>query len=128
MKQLFTELAEAFCLEGVVTDYSVISNGNINATYDVTLTRAGEERHFVFQKVNIFVFNNPKRIMKNIDRITAHIADKLEQAGKSRDGVMHFAKTAAGKNYYMEEQGFWRVSEYVPNTVTYNACDDLEKL
>jgi len=128
MEQLFTELAEAFCLEGVVTDYSVISNGNINATYDVTLTRAGEERHFVFQKVNIFVFNNPKRIMKNIDRITAHIADKLEQAGKSRDGVMHFAKTAAGKNYYMEEQGFWRVSEYVPNTVTYNACDDLEKL
>ena len=128
MKELFIELADVFCLEGAVTDYAVISNGNINATYDVTLTHEGQARHYVFQKVNMFVFNNPKRIMKNIDRITAHIADKLEQAGKSRDGVMHFAKTAEGKNYYLEEQGFWRVSEYVPNTITYNACDDLEKL
>lgn len=128
MKEKFTELAEIFCLDGEITDYSVISNGNINTTYDVTVDIRGEERRFVFQKLNIFVFKNPKQIMKNIAQITAHISDKLESEGKSRDCVMHFATTTEGKNYYMEEQGFWRISEYVPNTVTYNTCDDLDKL
>ena len=125
MKQKFAALAQIFCLSGEVTDYKVISNGNINATYDVTMMVGGEERHFVFQKLNIFVFKSPKRIMKNIEKITTHIADKLESEGKSRDRVMHFAHTAEGKNYYMEDAGFWRISEFVPNTVTYNCCDDL---
>ena len=128
MKQKFSALAQAFCLPGVITDYKVISNGNINATYDVTMAADGKERRFVFQKLNIFVFKSPKRIMKNIEKITSHIADKLEAKGESRDHVMHFAHTAEGKNYYMEEQGFWRVSEYVPNTVTHNSCDDLALL
>ncbi len=125
MQQKFSEIAEIFCLSGDIKDYKVISNGNINQSYDVTMVTEEGERRFVFQKVNIFVFKSPKRIMKNIEKITTHIADKLEAEGKSRDGVMHFAHTAAGKNYYMEDQGFWRVSEYVPNTVTHNACSDL---
>ncbi|MBR3844848.1 MAG: aminoglycoside phosphotransferase family protein [Clostridia bacterium] len=128
MKDKFSQLAQIFNINGRVTDYAVISNGNINTTYDVTVEIQGEPRHFVFQKVNIYVFKNPKRIMKNIAKITAHIADKLEEQGKSRDGVMHFATRENGKNYYTENQGFWRVSEYVPGSVTFNSCEDLDKL
>lgn len=125
MKQKFAALAQIFCLPGDIIEYRTISNGNINATYDVTVSLEGKEHHYVFQKINIFVFKSPKRIMKNIEKITSHIGDKLEAEGKSRDGVMHFAHTEDGKNYYMEDQGFWRISEFVPNTVTYNCCDDL---
>ena len=128
MKETFNQLAEIFQLNGTVTDYSVISNGNINNTYDVTVEIEGEPRHFVFQKVNIYVFKNPKRIMKNIAKITHHIADKLEEQGQDRDQVMHFATRENGKNYYTENQGFWRISEYVPGSVTFNSCEDLEKL
>ncbi len=128
MKQKFSALAQLFCLPGDVIDYKVISNGNINATYTVTMNVAGEEKYFVFQKLNIFVFKSPKRIMKNIEKITSHIADKLAATGGDRDHVMHFAHTAEGKNYYMEDQGFWRISEFVPNTVTYNSCSDLRIL
>ncbi len=128
MLEKFSQLAEIFQLNGKVTDYSIISNGNINTTYDVTVEIEGEPRHFVFQKVNIYVFKNPKRIMKNIAKITHHIADKLEEQGKDRDGVMHFATRENGKNYYTENQGFWRISEYVPGSVTFNSCEDLEKL
>ena len=122
------EIARIFQLNGKISNVSMISNGNINVTYDVKIDFDGEEQRYVFQKVNIFVFKSPKKIMKNIEKITAHISEKLEAEGKSRDCVMHFAHTVDGKNYYMEEQGFWRVSEYVPNTVTINACDDLDKL
>ncbi len=128
MKEKFNELARIFGLEGTVSHYAVISNGNINTTYDVTVENGRENRRYVFQKLNIYVFKNPKQIMKNIAKITAHIGEKLEEQGKSRDCVMHFATTEKGKNYYMEDQGFWRVSEYVPGTVTHNSCEDLDKL
>ncbi len=128
MKDRIIQMAEYFGLNGEVRDVSVVSNGHINSTYDVTIHMDGEDRRFVFQKLNIFVFKNPKRIMGNIARITSHISDKLADMGESQDRVMHFHKTPAGKNYHMGTQGFWRVSDYVPNTVTYNACDDLGKL
>ncbi len=128
MKTKFEELAKIFMIDGEITSIETISNGNINSTYDVTINNNGEEHRYVFQKLNIFVFKNPKRIMGNIEKITTHIAAKLEEQGKSRDCVMHFAHRENGKNYYMEDQGFWRISEYVKNTVTYNSCDDLDKL
>ncbi len=124
----FEELCEVFMLNGRIKDFEVISNGNINTTYDVTVSCEGIDKRYVFQRVNIFVFKNPNRIMQNIEKITTHISDKLESEGKSRDSVMHFAHTASGKNYFMVEQAFWRVSEYVPNTETFNACDDLDRL
>ena len=66
--------------------------------------------------------------MSNIEKITTHIAKKLEEAGRSRDCVMHFMHRANGKNYLIDDQGFWRISEYVPNSITYNSCEDLVKL
>ena len=126
--QTFRELCDVFMLDGEIKSFDVISNGNINTTYDVTITSGGADKRYVFQKLNIFVFKSPKKIMQNIENITSHISDKLEAEGKSRDGVMHFAHTASGKNYFMDEQGFWRISEYVPNTETFNTCDDLDRL
>jgi hypothetical protein len=66
--------------------------------------------------------------MKNIEAITKHIADKLEAAGESRDHVMHFAHRENGKNYFMEDASFWRISELVPNTETFNECSNLDTL
>ena len=124
----FTELADVFMLGGTVKSFELIGNGNINTTYDVTVTVDGVDKRYVFQKLNIYVFKSPKRIMQNIEKITSHISGKLEARGMSRDNVMHFAHTSTGKNYFMDDRGFWRVSEFVPNTETFNTCDDLDKL
>ena len=124
----FAEISEIFGLGSNIKSASVITNGNINTTYDVTVNINGEDKRFVFQKINIFVFKNPKRIMQNIENITSHIAKKLEEEGKSRDNVMHFVHSDDGRNYFMDNQSFWRISEYVPNSETFNSCEDLEKL
>ena len=128
MKGRITQIATYFGLEGEVSEVSVVSNGHINSTFDVTITNNGVDHRYIFQKLNIFVFKNPKRIMGNIARITKHISHKLEEEGGSQDRVMHFYKTPSGKNYHMGTQGFWRISDYVPNTITYNECHDLDKL
>ena len=124
----FVEISEIFGLGPNIKSVDIITNGNINTTYDVTVTVDGEDKRFVFQKINIFVFKNPKRIMQNIEKITTHISQKLEAEGKSRDNVMHFVHTPTGKNYFIDDQSFWRISEYVSNSETFNSCEDLEKL
>ena len=124
----FAEISEIFGLGSNVVSAQVITNGNINTTYDVTVNIDGEDKRFVFQKINIFVFKNPKRIMQNIENITSHIARKLEAEGKSRDNVMHFVHSDDGRNYFLDNQSFWRISEFVPNSETFNSCEDLDKL
>ena len=66
--------------------------------------------------------------MENIARITAHCERKLLEAGESRDCVMHFLSRENGENYLMEEGAFWRICEFVPETVAYNSCEDPEIL
>ena len=41
-----------------------------------------------------------------------------------RDGEGGHLYTADGNNYLMDEDGFWRLSNYVPS-VTFDTCDDL---
>ena len=99
MRARIAQVAEMFGLNGEIVSINPVSNGHINSTYDVVMCTAGEEHRYIFQKLNIYVFKNPKRIMGNIGRITAHISSKLEERGESQDHVMHFYKTPAGKNY-----------------------------
>ena len=128
LRDKIEEIRNVFQISGQVVFVEPITNGHINVTYDVTVRNGETEERYVFQKINVFVFKNPKRIMENIEKITAHIAAKLVSEGKIEDGVLHFLFTKDGKNYYMEDQGFWRVSRYVDNTVTYNTCENLVSL
>ena len=57
--------------------------------------------------------------MKNIDGVTGHIRQKHPGAQ-----YLHFHHTQDGCNYLFDEDGFWRLSNYVPS-VTYDSCDDL---
>lgn len=124
MLSRFQELANLFQLKGTIQSIKTVTHGHINFTYDVIMENNGKNHRFIFQKINSFVFKEPEKIMRNIELITTHIAQKLEHAGKSRDGVMHFAHKTDGSNFHMVEDGFWRISEFVPNNTTYSTCDD----
>lgn len=120
----FQDLAALFQIFGDIQSIRTVNHGHINATYDVMINQNGTNCRFIFQKINSFVFKEPHKIMQNIELITAHIADKLEKQGKSRDGVMHFAHKADGSNFHIVSDGFWRISEFVPNITTFSICDD----
>lgn len=124
LKQTLLPIAHAFGLMGEITSAEIIGNGNINKTYDVTLKTGESDARYVFQQLNTYVFRQPKQIMENISRITAHIGEKLTRAGESRDRVMHFLTRKNGENYLIEGDAFWRICEFVPETVAYNACSD----
>lgn len=124
----FLKIAKGFDLSGNIESIKLISNGNINSTFDVEINTNGRIQRYVFQKMNVFVFKNPDQIMDNIDRITSHIKKKIIAEGADPDGVMHFLHAQDGKNYHIFNDEFWRVSEYVKNSVTYNESSDLDLL
>ena len=118
------EVGEEFRIEGPFFSYEEIKMGNVNHTYKVNYIRddgtgMAKIKSFLVQRVNTYAFQHPIELMQNIDRVTEHIREKCPNT-KS----LHFHHTKHGVNYLMDNDGFWRLSNYVPS-VTFDTCDDL---
>lgn len=118
------EVGEAFRIPGPFFSYEEIKMGNVNHTYKVNYIRddgtgMAKVKSYLVQRVNTYAFQRPVELMKNIDGVTGHIRQK-------HPGVqyLHFHHTQDGCNYLFDEDGFWRLSNYVPS-VTFDTCDDL---
>lgn len=124
---LFEKLAAvgtAFRLPGTLQSYTELKNGNINRTYKLNYTAidaagAENEKSYLAQKINTVAFRDPVGLMENIDRVTAFLRAKRPDAVS-----LHFHHTAAGENYLLEPDGFWRLSNYV-RSVTFNSGENL---
>ena len=61
------EVCERFLIEGEFRRFEVINSGHINTTYRVYYFRHGEEKDYIVQRVNTYVFQNPIEMMENIE-------------------------------------------------------------
>ncbi len=115
------QVCEAFRIAGTYEGYEEIKVGNVNRTYRVDYRRDdGKRKSYIVQQVNTFVFKKPVEVMENIDKVTEHLHAKTP--GRTS---LHFHHTANRKTYLFDENGFWRLFNYIPSS-TYNVCDDLE--
>ena len=119
------EVCKAFRIPGELEKWETITRGNINTTIRVYFYNPNGQPHevhksYLVQKVNAYVFKNPRRIMQNIERVTTHIRAKTPGTVQ-----LHYHHTAEGKNYYAPGRGaFWRLSNYI-DSVTFDTCTDL---
>ncbi len=119
------KVGDAFRIQGPFFSYEEIKMGNVNHTYKVNYIRddgSGMARikSYLVQRVNTYAFQRPLELMANIDKVTEYIHAKYPHVK-----CLHFHHTAERNNYLMDEDGFWRLSNYVPS-VTFNSCEDLE--
>lgn len=119
----FGILFDSYCIE-------TFHSGHINSTYKVDVKNKGKAESFVLQRINTYVFSDPVGMMRNIDRVTGHIRQKLIREGIDPQGrVLDFVKKEDGTNYLFEDkENFWRAYHYIPNTITYDRAQDLEVL
>ena len=118
------QVGEAFRIPGPFFSYEEIKMGNVNHTYKVNYIRddgsgMAQIKSYLVQRVNTYAFQNPVALMSNIDKVTEYIHHKFPETK-----CLHFHHTAERSNYLMDQDGFWRLSNYVPS-VTFNSCDDL---
>ena len=119
------KVGEAFRIPGPFFSYEEIKMGNVNHTYKVNYIRddgsgMAKIKSYLVQRVNTYAFQKPLELMANIDKVTEYIHAKYPHVK-----CLHFHHTAERNNYLMDEDGFWRLSNYVPS-VTFNSCEDLE--
>ena len=122
------KVGEAFHLPGPFFSYEEINQGNVNHTYKVNYihddgTGMACIKSYLMQKVNTYAFRNPVQLMENIDQVTEHIQKRRPEAVNLH--FHHTDVTGERRAYLMEEDGFWRVCNYVPS-VTFDTCDDTQ--
>lgn len=120
-----------FGVEGNFMGQKKVSSGNINTTYTAVFRdAAGQAEEYVVQKINGYVFKNPTQIMSNIALVTEHIKKKLLACGEDPTvQVLQFLHGADGKNFYQDnESNVWRVYHFIPNSVAFDATNDLNVL
>lgn len=117
-------VGEAFRIPGPFFSYEEIKMGNVNHTYKVNYvhddgTGMAQMKSYLVQQVNTYAFQHPIELMQNIDRVTEYIRRKRPEREN-----LHYHHTRDGLNYLLDEDGVWRLSNYVPS-VTFDSCDDL---
>ena len=114
------KVCEGFCIEGIYLRHELIQVGNVNKTYRVIVQLAdGNEKSFLVQNLNTYVFKNPVEVMGNIDKVTEHI-----RAKRPGQLALHFHHTDDRKTYIASGKDFWRMSNFIPCRV-YNVVTDL---
>ena len=112
-----------FRLPGEVREIVPLGSGLINDTYKV-VTKSGQP-DFVLQRINHHVFQNVDLLQRNIEAVTAHIRQRLEERGENDldRKTLHFWPAEDGKTYWTDGTTYWRVMTFIPNAVTREAVN-----
>lgn len=104
--------ADAFRLEGEVTDICPYGEGHINLTLLVTTTK----KRYIMQKMNTRVFTDPDSLMRNICGVTEHLRARGIE-------TLEVIPTKEGKPF-LKGGECYRVYAFIENTVTYQQVTD----
>jgi Ser/Thr protein kinase RdoA (MazF antagonist) len=83
--------------------------------------RGGRRERFLLQRINTQIFHDPVALMKNIERVTTHLAGK-EPDGSRR--VLTLVRTCEGQAWQMDAEGsFWRMYRFIEGTRSYDVVE-----
>ena len=124
-KQLFETIGQ-FRMEGTVATVAPLGNGLINDTYLVK-TEEADKPDYVLQRINHHIFTDVELLQHNIEAVTRHLRRKLEKemvngqwSMVNGQHVLRFIETASGKTYHFDGENYWRLSVFIPDTLTVN--------
>lgn len=121
----YLDILQHFCIEGTVDEVQPLGNGLINDTFKVTTSPASAP-DYVLQRINTAVFTDVDLLQRNIETVTTHIRQKLQEAGTDdiERKVLRFIATPSGATYWKDGQGdYWRVSVFIPHAHTYETVN-----
>lgn len=120
----YSEILSHFSLKGTVSDVVALGNGLINDTLKVN-TVEDDCPDYVLQRINNNIFKDVDLLQHNIDVTTAWIREKLTKAEVSDIDrkVLSFIAADNGKTYYFDGEAYWRVSIFIPESVTHDVVD-----
>ena len=119
---LLFDIASHFVDQSQISSIQPLGNGLINDTYKI-MAAGQEQPKYVLQHINDKVFTDVDMLQRNIEIVTDHIRRKYEVAGLPDIDrrVLHFLKADTGKSYVKVGEEYWRVMDYIADSVTQEA-------
>lgn len=117
----FYEILKHFSIKGIIKQVIPLGHGLINDTFKVEIQDTNST-DYVLQRINSEIFEDVEGLQHNVVATTFHIKNKLVEAGTSDVDrkVLTFVPTIYGKSYYYDGKDYWRVSLFIPKSVTYD--------
>ena len=121
----YTVIAQQFASSSQVIELREFGNGNINDTYLVT-TDSIEEKHFVLQRINTHVFQQPRLIMQNMRAFTEHMHRRATNEGHHWK-MPRVISTRDGQDFYLDTGGnFWRAISFIHGAQSFSTVKDVQ--
>jgi Ser/Thr protein kinase RdoA (MazF antagonist) len=97
-------------------------SGHINETYKVVMNVSGQPVLYLAQRINHNVFKNPALVQENIQRVTRHIASKLDSNDPDASRkTLTLIPTLDNKTCYHAPDGsWWRIYLFITQAQTYD--------
>ncbi len=119
-------VARHFTMPGKFLGSSPTGAGHINDTYEARFSQGGVPVRYIIQRINHHVFKQPQLVMQNIERVTTHIANQLEDAGAEEPDrkVLTLIPCRDGKMWHVDAVGnHWRAYIYIERASAHSHVD-----
>lgn len=107
-----------FQTKGAALSCEPYGNGHINATY---LVKTDEEQ-YILQRINHHIFQDVPGLMRNVERVTAFLAEKDPDPRHS----LHLVPAKDGTAYVEAEGEFYRMYDFVHDSICLDAPETDE--
>ena len=110
MNENLFEVLRAFRLDAKPVSCEPYGCGHINVTY-LAVMESGQR--YILQKINNNTFRDVAGLMENITAVTEFLRTKTDDPR----GVLTLVKTTGGASYLHTQDGYWRVYDFVEDTI-----------
>src|SRR5437773_7980867 len=98
-------IAGQFQIDGEFVGETTYGSGHINDSYRVTFDQAGRPARYLLQRINHSIFKDPIALMKNIQRVTSHLASKVSGEPDRSKLVLSLIPAHDGRVWYADADG-----------------------
>lgn len=121
-------VARQFAIPGEIVRATPYGNGHINDTLRVEYVAAAASGRLILQRINHHVFKQPAALMQNIERVTAHLADRVAELPDAERRVLRLIPTHSGAYSTVDDQGYhWRAYHFIENARSYEAVESADQ-
>ena len=105
------KIVDRFQIDQGQVGIETLGAGNINKSFLVTVTgKNGDQKRFVLQGINKFVFKDPRVVMSNLEKIYHHFEKQEEEGIKLAELIL----TQNHRAYYTDpDENVWRLFGFV---------------
>lgn len=113
MMENLNDIVSRFEITEKAAEVKPMGEGLINDTYKVFVSGCDKPR-YVLQRINDAIFQDVNILMDNIDKVTNHLR-------KKNKNTLRFLRKTDGNLYHFDGEKYWRLMEYIPDSITYQA-------